>query len=136
MEVSRLLLDTSGYSAFVKNDPEAVAAVQSADSHFLNPVVIGELLAGFGGGRRRAENESGLDKFLAGASSVVVDIDQETAARYAVILNSLRAAGTPIPTNDIWIAASAMQHGLELLTGDAHFAKVAQIIVRPIRPVH
>jgi len=134
--VSRLLLDTSAYSAFIKSDPEAVAAVQAADSLYLNPVVMAELLAGFGGGRRRAENESGLDRFLASPRSAVVDIDQETAARYAVILNFLRAAGTPIPTNDVWIAASAMQHGLELLTADDHFSHVAQIVVRPIRSFH
>lgn len=134
--MSRLLLDTSAYSAFIKGEPEAVAAVHAADALILNPIVMAELLAGFGGGRRRAENESGLDKFLSGPRSIVVDIDQETAARYALILNSLRAAGTPIPTNDIWIAASAMQHGLELLTADDHFLKIVQIVVRPIRSFH
>jgi len=56
-------------------------------------------------------------------------LDQETAARYAAILNTLRNAGTPIPTNDIWIAATAMQHGLRLLTTDAHYVKVPQVIV-------
>ena len=131
--MSQLLLDTSAYSAFIQGNPEAVAAVQTAEALFLSPVVIAELLAGFGGGRRRAENESGLEKFLAGPRSSVVDVDRETATRYALILNSLRAAGTPIPTNDIWIAASAMQHGLELLTADAHFAKVTQVVVKPIQ---
>lgn len=131
-----MLLDTSAYSAFIKGEPEAVAAVQAAEVLFLTPVVVAELLAGFGGGRRRAENESGLEEFLASPRSSVVDIDRETASRYALILNSLRATGTPIPTNDIWIAASAMQHGLEVLTADAHFSKVAQIVVRPLKPVH
>ena len=130
--MSRLLLDTSAYSRFIAGDPGAVEAVQTAEALFLNPIVIAELLAGFGGGRRRAVNESGLDKFLAGPRSNVVDVDQETAGRYALILNSLKTAGTPIPTNDIWIAASAMQHGLELLTADAHFDKVAQIVVRSL----
>lgn len=134
--MSRLLLDTSAYSAFVKGEAEAVAAVQGADAIFLNPIIVAELLAGFGGGRRRAENESGLERFLESPRSVLVDVDRETAVRYAFILNSLRAAGTPIPTNDIWIAASAMQHGLDLLTADEHFAKVAQVVVRPIRPLH
>jgi tRNA(fMet)-specific endonuclease VapC len=128
--VSRLLLDTSAYSAFIKGRPEVVAAVQTAELLFLNPVVVAELLAGFGAGRRRADNESGLEKFLASPRSGVVDIDQETANRYALILNSLRAAGTPIPTNDVWIAASAMQHGLEVLTCDAHYGKVPQIAAR------
>lgn len=131
--MSRLLLDTSAYSLFVKGQSEAVAAVQTAELIFLTPVVIAELLAGFGGGRRRAENESGLEELLASPRAGVVDIDRETASRYALILNSLRAAGTPIPTNDIWIAASAMQHGLELLTADMHFSKVAQVVVRPLK---
>lgn len=131
--MSRLLLDTSAYSAFIDGDRTAVEAVQTAQALFLTPIVIGELLAGFGGGRRRAENESGLDQFLASPRASVVDIDQETSSRYALILNSLRAAGTPIPTNAIWIAASAMQHGLELLTADAHFSKVAQIVLRPLK---
>ena len=132
--MSRLLLDTSAYSRFIDGAPDAVEAVQTADALMLNPVVVAELLAGFGRGNRRAENEGGLEKFLAGPRSGVVVVDQETSIRYALIWNSLRAAGTPIPTNDIWIAASAMQHGLELLTADAHFSKVAQIIVRPLRP--
>lgn len=59
----------------------------------------------------------------------MVDIDEETAERYTVILNALWKAGTPIPTNDIWIAASAMQHGCRLLSADAHYQKVGQIIV-------
>lgn len=134
--MSRLLLDTSAYSAFIKDQPEAVSAVRAAELLFLTPVIVAELLAGFGGGRRRAENESGLEKFLESPRSSVVDIDRETASRYALILNSLRAAGTPIPTNDIWIAASAMQHGLELLTADAHFFRVTQIVVRPLDVSH
>jgi predicted nucleic acid-binding protein len=58
-----------------------------------------------------------------------VSVDDETAVRYAVILDSLRSAGTPVPTNDLWIAASAMQHGLVVLTTDAHFQKVSQVII-------
>jgi predicted nucleic acid-binding protein len=58
-----------------------------------------------------------------------VPIDEETSDRYAVIRNSLRKAGTPIPTNDIWIAATAMQYGLTVATTDPHFQKVTQILV-------
>jgi predicted nucleic acid-binding protein len=63
-----------------------------------------------------------------------LDVDAETAERYAVILNSLWKAGTPIPTNDIWIAATAMQHGLHLLTTDGHYQEVSQIIVDYFAP--
>jgi tRNA(fMet)-specific endonuclease VapC len=59
----------------------------------------------------------------------VVDIDEETAEPYAVILGALSGAGTPVPTSDLWIAASAMQHGLRIITTDAHFLKIKQVIV-------
>jgi predicted nucleic acid-binding protein len=58
-----------------------------------------------------------------------VSIDEHTSIFYAKILNDLKRAGTPIPSNDVWIAASAMQHGLVLLTADAHFQRIPQIIV-------
>ncbi len=130
--MSRLLLDTSAYSAFFRGDAQAKEAIQSADDIVLNPVVIGELLAGFGRGRQRARNEKELAEFLAAPRVRVVAVDEETASRYAVILGGLWAAGTPIPTNDIWIAASAMQHGLEVLTADAHYARVPQIVVKAL----
>ena len=127
--MTRLLLDTSGYSAFMRGHPEVVAALQEADEVCLNPVVLGELLAGFIRGKRRKKNESELKTFLQSPRVKILDMNSETAERYAVILNSLWKAGTPIPTNDIWIAATAMQHGLYLLTTDAHYQKVSQIIV-------
>ena len=127
--MTRLLLDTSGYSAFMRGHPEVVAALQEADEVCFNPVVLGELLAGFIRGKRRKKNESELKTFLQSPRVKILDMNSETAERYAVILNSLWKAGTPIPTNDIWIAATAMQHGLYLLTTDAHYQKVSQIIV-------
>ncbi len=59
----------------------------------------------------------------------LLDVSEETAERYAVILNSLWQAGSPIPTNDIWIAASAMEHGLRVITTDEHYDKIPQIMV-------
>lgn len=130
--MSRLLLDTSAYSAFFRGDTQAKAAIQDADEICLNPVVVGELLAGFGRGRRRGRNEAELAEFLASPRVRVVAINEETASRYAAIVGGLWTAGTPIPTNDVWIAASAMQHGLEVLTADAHYALVPQIVVRSL----
>lgn len=91
-------------------------------------MIIGGLLAGFMRGKHRAKNESELRTFLSSPRVAVLVLEQETAARYAVILTALRNAGTPIPTNDIWIAATAMQHGLRTLTTDAHSLKVPQVI--------
>lgn len=127
--MTRVLLDTSAYSAFMRGHPEIKRALQQADEISLNPIILGELLAGFRKGRRTHKNERELRTFLASPRVNIVDVNNETAERYAVILNSLWAAGTPIPTNDIWIAASAMQHGLRMLTTDDHYQKVTQIIV-------
>jgi predicted nucleic acid-binding protein len=107
----------------------AKSAVQRADEILVTPVVVGELLAGFLRGRNRRRNQRELDAFLASPRVGVVTVDAETAERYAVIITALRAAGTPIPTNDVWIAASAMQHGLRVTTTDAHHTQVPQILV-------
>lgn len=127
--MSRVILDTSAYSAFMRSHPEVKIALQEAEQIYFNPVILGELLAGFRRGKRTRKNMGELRTFLSSPRVSLVDVNEETAERYAVILNSLWAAGTPIPTNDIWIAASAMQHGLRVLTTDDHYQKVTQIIV-------
>ena len=125
--MSRILLDTSAYSAFMRGDGAVVQSLREAREIGLTPVVLGELLAGFRRAARRKENEALLARFLASPRVRVFAVDEETADRYALILNALRAAGTPVPTNDLWIAASAMQHGFKVLTTDAHFAKIPQV---------
>lgn len=123
------LLDTSAYSAFLRGHEGLKQALQRADRIALTPIVLGELGAGFRAGARRQKNEAELRQFLASPRVDVVTVEAETAERYAVILHGLRLAGTPIPTNDIWIAASAMQHGLRVLTTDVHYDRIPQIIV-------
>jgi len=125
----RLLLDTSAYSAFMRGHAEINAAVQGNEEIFLNSVILGELIAGFIKGGRRRKNENELRRFLASPRVGVLDVTEETAERYPVILNSLWRAGTPIPTNDIWIAASAMEHGLRVVTTDDHYQKVPQVMI-------
>ena len=125
----RLLLDTSAYSAFMRGHAEINAVVQGNEEIFLNSVILGELIAGFIKGGRRRKNENELRRFLASPRVGVLDVTEETAERYAVILNSLWRAGTPIPTNDIWIAASAMEHGLRVVTTDDHYQKVPQVMI-------
>ena len=126
--MSRFLIDTSAYAAFLRGDSHAVNALREAEEIYLNPVVLGELLAGFLGGTRRDKNRSELARFLESPRVNLIDVDEETAERYAVIFTSLRAAGTPVPTNDLWIAASAMQFGLRVLTADEHFQRIPQIV--------
>jgi len=127
--MKRVLLDTSGYSAFMRGSSQAKLALQQAEEILVNPIVLGELFAGFRGGKLREENEQALGKFLSSPRVKVLDIDEDTAEYYAAILLSLKKSGKPIPTNDMWIAASAMQHSLRLLTTDAHYLKVTEVIV-------
>jgi len=89
-----------------------VPALQRADEIYVNAIVLGELQAGFLSGRHRQRNERQLETFRSSPRVRVADVDAETAGRYAVILNALRNAGTPVPTNDIWIAATAMRRPL------------------------
>ena len=124
-----ILLDTSGYSAFRRGHSGVLREIQEADGIIITPVVLGELRAGFLMGRRAERNKTDLEAFLSSPRVRVADIDSETAERYAVILVDLRKAGTHIPTNDIWIAASAMQHGLRVVTTDEHYKKVRQVVV-------
>ena len=131
----RVLLDTSAYSAFFRGHQEVKTYVQKAHDLALTPIILGELRAGFLRGRRTQKNEDELEAFLSSPRVRVLALDEETAHRYAVILNALWKAGTPIPTNNIWIAASAMQYGLELLTTDAHFQQVQSIIVHVVPPL-
>ena len=124
-----VLLDTSAYSALGRGHSGIVERIREVDRIVVNPVLIGELRAGFRKGSRRRKNEEELERFLATPRVETLGIDAETAKRYAAILEDLWRAGTPIPTNDVWIASSAMQHGLSLLTTDGHYRHVKQILV-------
>jgi len=123
-----LLLDTSAYSGLLKGHEDIQRHIRRADTLYLNPVVLGELRAGFGAGQRARKNEDYLRRFLASPRVAVLAIDEDTSERYALIVNSLWSAATPVPTNDIWIAATAMQHGLAVLTMDGHFQRIPQIL--------
>jgi tRNA(fMet)-specific endonuclease VapC len=127
--MKRVLVDTSAYSAFMRGRKEVVEALQIAEHIFLNPIVLGELRAGFAAGGRREKNETELQQFLSSPRVAVALLDEETSVFYASIYSALRQAGTPIPTNDLWIASTAMQLGLCLLTTDAHFRRVQSIIL-------
>jgi predicted nucleic acid-binding protein len=130
----RLMLDTSAYAAFMRGHPGVQTFVQQASCIVLSSVVLGELQAGFLGGTRRLKNEKELRTFLSSPRVSVAEVDHERALRYAEILFSLRCAGTPIPTNDVWIAAGAMQHGLRVLTTDSHYRRVSQVVVELCAP--
>lgn len=128
--MTAVLFDTSAYSALGRGHPAAAEIASSAERIVVTPIVVGELLSGFEGGESRRRNRETLRRFLHSPRVETVPIDGETAERYAVILASLRKAGRPIATHDLWIAASAMQHGLPIVTADADFRHVPQVLVR------
>lgn len=127
--MSRLLLDTTALSALFRGREDIAAATRAADRLAISPISLGELNAGFRGGERQQQNSAILARFLASPRVRTLVIEPETAERYALIYDALRRAGTPIPTNDVWIAANAMQFGLRVITTDGHFARVPQIVV-------
>jgi predicted nucleic acid-binding protein len=122
--VRPLLIDTNAYTAFKRGDPDIVEALAWADSLLVNSVVLGELLAGFAAGAREARNREELASFLDSPRVQVLTITSRTADAYALVYANLRRKGAPIPSNDLWIAASAMESGAAVLTLDAHFSQV------------
>ena len=124
----RLLLDTSAYSVFKRGHSGVAEALHGATFIGLTAVVLGELLSGFSLGRREARNRQELLEFLASPRVNTLPMGLETGERFALIYRLLRESGTPVPTNDLWIAASAMEHGLRVLTADAHYKQVPVIV--------
>jgi tRNA(fMet)-specific endonuclease VapC len=90
----------------------------------MSNIVLGELLSGFAVGRREAENRQELEQFLASERVHQLVVDVAIAAQYAVVYRELRRRGRPIPTNDMWIAAMALQHGFAVFSYDEHFPEV------------
>lgn len=123
----RLAVDVNRYSDFCRGVPEAVETVQAADEVVFPFITLAEIRAGFLAGTRARMNESALQEFLRSHRVAILFADQATTHFYAEIYADLRRAGTPIPTNDIWIAALVTQHGLTLFSRDRHFEKVPRV---------
>lgn len=117
----KVLIDTNIYSLAMKGDAPTVQTLRKIDQIGFSAVSIGELFSGFKAGNREFENREELNIFLDSPRVFVHALDEETADFYSIILNNLKIAGTPIPTNDIWIAAVAFQHGYKLFSNDKHF---------------
>jgi predicted nucleic acid-binding protein len=120
-------LDTNRYSDLMRGVPEVVEFLGRADKIYLPFGTIAELRSGFSMGSKGRTNEQVLSKFLARSDVASLYPDQETTRLYAAIYRQLRTQGTPIPTNDIWIAAIIIQHDLTLYARDAHFDCLAQL---------
>ena len=124
----KLVLDTNVYVDFAEGKPAVVDLIATRSTEILLPsVVLGELLYGFMKGNRSQYNEEKLHSFITTLNVSVLDVNQEGARKYAVIFSALMKKGTPIPVNDVWIAACCMNVGGTLLTRDRHFEPIEQI---------
>lgn len=118
------LIDTNIYSLAMRGDKATIVTLQSLLRICFSVISVGELLAGFKGGNKEPENRTQLNQFLDSPRVELLMIDMDTADFYADCLERLKRQGTPIPTNDIWIAALALQHGLKIYTRDQHFERI------------
>lgn len=125
----KILLDTNTYVAFKRGNPEVLEVLQQAGQIGLCSVVLGELLAGFALGNRESRNLEELDEFLQAPRVVLLTVDEVTAKYYAKVYKQLRTQGQPIPTNDLWITAIALQHSFALLSYDQHFLNVEGLLL-------
>lgn len=123
----RIAIDTNRYVDFMRGDAFALEALQRASEINIPLIVIAELRAGFLGGSKGSENERGLITFLNSQRVRIIYPDENTTHQYARLFQQLKRQGTPIPTNDIWIAALVVQHELILFARDQHFKHIAQI---------
>jgi predicted nucleic acid-binding protein len=126
----RILIDTNIYVALKRNVKNVVEILRRVDYIGINSVVLGELYSGFKGGDKEAINLQELEHFLDTPRVEVIPIDEVTSEFYAQIYWSLKRKGLPIPTNDMWIAASAFQHSLALFSLDAHFKKINGLMIK------
>ena len=123
----RVLLDSNAYSQLMRGDNQTALAVRDATEILMSAVVIGELLYGFRNGSRFDSNTTDLRSFLNNPYVSFVPVGSVTADRYSRIAAALRAQSSPIPTNDVWIAAHALETGSDLVSADRHFEAVSGI---------
>lgn len=125
--MSRYCLDTSAYSHFRRGSSYAVELIDAADWLGLPAITLGELRTGFLLGGRARENEADLQEFVDHPVVAELSVDGAVSRHFAEIVVELRRAGTPLPTNDIWIAATAAHHGALVLTYDRHFERIGRV---------
>ena len=126
--MKKVLIDTNIYSLAMRGEANVVSALRKIDQIGFSAISIGELLSGFKGGHRETENREELNIFMDSPRVTVHSIDEGTAEFYASVLTNLKAVGTPIPTNDIWISAVAFQHGYKIFSNDKHFNLIPGLV--------
>jgi predicted nucleic acid-binding protein len=121
----RVALDTSAYSHLRRGESRVIEALAQAEVVYIPVTVLGELEGGFRAGGRYKENRRSLAELLAEPFVETIETTMEVAQRYGELFAALRRNGTPIPVNDIWIAAAVMTVGAQLVSFDADFTRIA-----------
>jgi len=125
----RIAIDTNVYISFKANYERVIEAFRNCDFIGVDLTVIAELFSGFSLGGKERRNRQELEAFLNSPRVEMLPHDLETAEYYALIVKRLKVKGRPIPTNDIWIAANAMKHGLALCSFDSHFGEIEGLLL-------
>jgi tRNA(fMet)-specific endonuclease VapC len=121
----KALIDTNCYTALMRGDEAVAQFLDDTEIVYLSTIVAGELMTGFKGGSMERQNRLYLNEFIRkGGKTIIATVGMETAERFALIKDALKRKGTPIPVNDIWIAAQCMETGAILLSRDQHFHAV------------
>jgi len=128
--MNKILIDTNIYSHAMRGNNEVISYLQQVIEIGISSISIGELLSGFKAGNKEQINRQELNIFLDSPRVTLYYVDEITAEFYSATLNQLKKQGTPIPTNDIWIAATALQQGLPVYTFDKHFEHIAGLLLQ------
>jgi len=126
----KVLIDTNCYAALMRGDESISRFLDDSEMVYLSVIVAGELMTGFRGGSMERQNRLCLKEFIKeGGKTIVARVGIDTAERFALVKDSLKRKGKPIPINDIWIAAQCMETGAVLLSRDAHFNAIDGLLV-------
>lgn len=117
-----MIVDTNALSAIVDEQPGIHAALEQAAAVLIPVIVLGEYGFGIAQSTRRSQHQKWLRESLPAYG--ILDITRETAEHYAALRLEMKRAGTPIPSNDLWIAALCREHKLPVLSRDRHFDRV------------
>ena len=125
--MKNILLDTNAYTRLLTGEEDVLGVIGAAETVYMSIFVLGELYAGFAGGTKERENKDTLYRFLSKPSVKILNATSETAEVFGMVKQELKKAGTPLPINDVWIAAHTLETGSTLVTYDGHFKNIAGI---------
>ena len=125
--MKRILLDTNAYSHLLTGDEKVLSLLAESDVVYMSIFVLGELYAGFKGGNREQENMQLLKLFIQKPTVEILEATEETSKVFGQVKNNLKKAGTPLPVNDVWIAAHTLESGSKLITYDVHFREIPDL---------